>query len=52
MEDNPDTARVREQIAKLKARRNASTSESEREELAEAIQSLAMGWQFRQAAGK
>jgi hypothetical protein len=42
------TESVREQIAELKARRNSSTNESEREELGEAIQSLAMGWQLRQ----
>lgn len=50
--EQPSTESVREQIAELKAKRNASTNESEREELAEAIQSLAMGWQLRQAAGK
>ena len=46
--EQPSTESVREQIAELKARRDASTNESEREELGEAIQSIAMGWQLHQ----
>jgi hypothetical protein len=46
--EQPSTESVREQIAELKARQDASTNESEREELGEAIQSIAMGWQLRQ----
>ena len=52
MEDTPDTISVRERIAKLRERRDASTDETEREDLGEAIQSLAMGWQVRQSAGE
>ena len=40
---------VRDQIAELKSRRDVTTDETEREELGEAIQSMAMGWQFRNA---
>jgi hypothetical protein len=47
--EQPTTESVRKQIAELKARRNASTDESEREDLGEAIQSIAMGWQLRQS---
>lgn len=40
---------VLNQIAELKSRRDVTTDEAEREDLGEAIQSMAMGWQFRNA---
>lgn len=44
----PTTESVRAQIEALKARRAASTDADEREDLADAISAIALGWQFRE----
>ncbi len=50
--EQPTEESVRKQIAELRERRDASTDKTEREDLADVIQSIAMGWQFREAAAE